>query len=169
DGWVELSEKDRSALKKSRVLAHAREIYEGALPDATALLRAKIEKRLKELEATTAPPPIDLLKRIDPAKDALKGVWKLEGSALISPIEKYARIQLPYIAPEEFDLRLVVERKKKASDVFAGGFYIGIVRGERQFGIELDRRCNQSAIMMIDGKGEGVPGADYHGSALPEE
>jgi len=50
ESWEQLADKDKSALRKSQLLAHARSIYEGAMPNASGLLRAKVEKRLKDME-----------------------------------------------------------------------------------------------------------------------
>jgi hypothetical protein len=49
DGWWDLAQKEKSPLRKSQILQHARTIYERALPNATALARLKIEKRLAEI------------------------------------------------------------------------------------------------------------------------
>jgi formylglycine-generating enzyme required for sulfatase activity len=51
DSWYGLMEKEKSPLRKSQLLAHARQIYENALTEATALLRIRIEKRLGEIDS----------------------------------------------------------------------------------------------------------------------
>jgi hypothetical protein len=87
DGWYDLSEKEKSPLRKSQLLAHAKSVYGSALPDATALLRAKIEKRLGELEAA-GPAKAGL-----PAKDRL--TLDLGGGV---------RMDLVYIKPGTFTM-----------------------------------------------------------------
>jgi formylglycine-generating enzyme required for sulfatase activity len=51
DGWFDLVEKEKSPLRKGALLTHARGIYESAQPGASTLLRAKIEKRLGDIDA----------------------------------------------------------------------------------------------------------------------
>jgi len=52
DGWWDLGEKEKNATRKGRLLAHARALYEAALPRANGLVRAKLEKRIAEGSAT---------------------------------------------------------------------------------------------------------------------
>jgi hypothetical protein len=56
DAWFELAEKDKSFLRKARITGHAASIYNEALPNATALLKAKIEKKLESLQGTGVAP-----------------------------------------------------------------------------------------------------------------
>lgn len=51
DGWFDHAQREKSTLRKSQMLQHARELYERALIDATGLARAKIEKRLSDIGA----------------------------------------------------------------------------------------------------------------------
>lgn len=46
DGWWDLGEKEKNALWKSRLLAHAQTFYEMALPGTTGLTRLRVEKRI---------------------------------------------------------------------------------------------------------------------------
>jgi hypothetical protein len=85
DGWWELADKEKSPLRKARLMARARAIYESALPDASALQRAKIEKRLNELSL----PPF-LSKGITfQTPDQMKlfvtsgGSWRIENGELL--------------------------------------------------------------------------------------
>jgi hypothetical protein len=50
DGWFDLAEKEKSPLRRTQLQAHAKVIYEGALPDAVGVTRARIEKRLEQLK-----------------------------------------------------------------------------------------------------------------------
>ncbi|HVR84814.1 MAG TPA: LamG-like jellyroll fold domain-containing protein [Planctomycetota bacterium] len=50
DGWWDVAGPEKSSLRKSQLFAHVRALYEHALPDATGLVRLKIEKRLAELK-----------------------------------------------------------------------------------------------------------------------
>ena len=149
DGWYELAEKEKSPLRKSQLSAHARTIYESALPEATALLRAKIEKRLETLGQTApAAGPVDLLRLIDVNRDSVAGEWALNSRALLcNQKARFARIQIPYEPPDEYDVSLVVERKD--------GFevYLGLSRGPSQFYLAIDDWGGTlTAIGWIDGK-----------------
>lgn len=85
DGWWDLAEKEKNPLRKSRMLEHARILYGSALPDATGLLRAKLEMRLKDAEM-----PPDPGKRITfHSPEQLEmfvtsgGNWRIEADELI--------------------------------------------------------------------------------------
>jgi serine/threonine protein kinase len=54
---------------------------------------------------------IDLLALVDPARDAVKGAWKLEKGCLVSDEENAARLELPYLPPEEYDFKVVFARR----------------------------------------------------------
>ena len=61
---------------------------------------------------------IDLLRRIDPGRDALRGSWRFEGTALV--MDTMSRLQVPWTAPEEFDLALDVERLSNVGKLLVG-------------------------------------------------
>jgi hypothetical protein len=89
-----------------------------AIPKANALMKADIEKKMKEFGgSSTKGNLVDLLKMIDPAKDAVSGKWKLEGGKLISEKVAFAKIEIPYEPPEEYDLRVVFSRQQGNLDV----------------------------------------------------
>jgi hypothetical protein len=159
EAWYALAKKEESALQKRRYQDRARIWVEEALKVAGGIIRAKIEKRVKELDPqplTTS--QVDLLKSLDPAKDGVAGTWKLENGVLISPQERFARIQIPYLPPEEYDLKIVGERKSRSG---AGGLYVGLVHGERQVGAEVDSGGEMTRLLLIDGKMmESFPGVD---------
>jgi hypothetical protein len=109
DGWWDFAEREKSPLRKGHILAHSRALYEAALPQATGLLSMKIEKRLKEFGPITFAPQ-DLLHLLHPQEDGVKGDWALSKDGLTCPATMFARLQVPYEAPEEYDFTLVVER-----------------------------------------------------------
>jgi hypothetical protein len=159
DAWSDLAQKDKSPLRKSQLLAHARTIYESALPDATSLLRARIEKRLSELPASAVPAgpggkAVDLLAMIDPAKDQISGKWAMNGKTLVSPKTRIDRLEIPYSPPAEYDLRFVLE--KSGSDVFN----IGLSDGKNPFTVTFDQAAGGYTTM---GR------AKYSGEAIPRE
>jgi hypothetical protein len=103
----------------------------------------------------------DLLPLIDPAQDAILGEWQFEGDALVSPTLQWARIQIPYIPPDEYDLKIEAERKE-GHDALA----VGLASGDTNFSLWLDgfpNRKGLSGLDLLDGKliennPESVPG-----------
>jgi len=141
DGWWDLAQKESSALKKGQLLSHAAELYASVLPATTGLAKVRVQKRLDGLRpadqagAALLGPTTDLLKLIDPKKDALSGDWKFDKDALIIPAgTSTAWLQVPYIPPDEYDLKIVAARKAGTHDLF-----VGVVGGGR------------SALLHIDG------------------
>jgi len=85
------------------------------------------------------PPKLDLLKLLEPAKDAVEGVWLRDKDALRSPAMPFARIEVPYEPPDEYDLLLTVERSGSNS------FNLGLAHGDVQF------------IVVFEGAAQGGP------------
>ncbi len=165
DAWFDLAEKEKSTLRKNQLQLHARAVYETALPETAGLVRARIEKRIADLGSAVPPGPLDLLKRIDLSKDTVAGSWKLDSKGLTSPIvENFARIHLPYQPPEEYDLRITLERREKGGHPAAGGFYLGLVKGDRQIGVELDSSGTTSRVFVQP----TLPGSEYRGALLAD-
>jgi hypothetical protein len=50
DGWYDLAEKEKSTLRKYQMSQRAKILYASALPDATAVVKAKLEKRIDLIE-----------------------------------------------------------------------------------------------------------------------
>jgi len=157
DGWWDLAQKESSPLRKGQLLAHAGALYEGILPEATGLVRIRVQKRLEGFAKPGQPsqppmlgPTIDLLKMIDAKRDAVSGEWKLEKDALVMPPgTQTAWLQIPYVPPEEYDLRVVAARKLGRLDLF-----IGLVGGGRPMLLHIDGSpgANKIGIGTIDGK-----------------
>jgi hypothetical protein len=161
DGWYELAQKERSPLRKSRLLAHAREVYESALAaEAPALLRARVEKRLEALDGTGggSTAAMDLISLIDPNADAVQGTWKLtnQKKTLVSPEGGFCRVQIRYAPPEEYDLKITAERKSGSSD-----FYLGLSRGENLMAIAFDADAGTRTYL-------GATGVSYMGRVFPD-
>ena len=53
---------------------------------------------------------VNLMPLIDPARDAVKGIWKLQEGKLMLESSSYARIQIPYEPPAEYDFRIILRR-----------------------------------------------------------
>jgi predicted esterase len=93
---------------------------------------------------------IDLLEKVDPAKDAIAGTWALEGKTLISPSTEFARLQVPIAVPEEYDLEVVAQRSDAGKP---DTLVIGLVGGGAQFMVGLDGNTGtKSGLDAIDGK-----------------
>lgn len=56
-----------------------------------------------------AGPPIDVVKLVDPKRDALNGEWSLADGMIEAPRTQDARLQLPVDPPEDYMLTLVAE------------------------------------------------------------
>ena len=76
---------------------------------------------------------LDLLRELDPMADSILGDWKQENQCLISPEVAFARTHLPCVAPQEYDLKLVVERISGDNS-----FNVGLAAEGRQFMVAFD-------------------------------
>ncbi|RPH45291.1 MAG: hypothetical protein EHM91_07705 [Planctomycetota bacterium] len=132
EGWADLAQKEKSPWRKSRLQARVRHWLEKAQPNATGVLKLKIEKRLGEIEESE-PGTINLLRMVDPKVDAVGGTWSLDNGVLVSGTEEWARCQMPYTPPDEYDLTVVVERREGGD---ALGFCLG--QGKAVFGLWVD-------------------------------
>lgn len=149
DGWYALVEKEKSPLRKSRLLSHSASIYESAAQDAPALVRARVEKKLGEIEAAL-PGPINLLRMVDPRQDATKGTWNFEGRTLVGIEAEGATIMIPFQPPEEYDLAVTFVRVAGTDAIV-----IGLVAGGSQFEMVLDGHSGKggrSGLELVDGK-----------------
>jgi len=151
DGWWDVSEKEKSTLRKTQVVAHASQLYENSLEGATSLQKIKIEKRLDAAsQIVPSTGAIDLIRLIDPKRDHVLGEWSLEGKVLSGGgggIE-FARIQVPYIPPTEYTLTLVVERKSGQD-----AFFFGLASGNSQWFVSFDSFLSTiSGIGFINGQ-----------------
>ena len=92
---------------------------------------------------------VDLLKLIDPARDTVEGTWTLEKGVLVCAEKRsWARLQIPYIPPDEYDLTIVAERVEGLEAI-----NIGLVRGEAQFHSVVDGwKATMSGLSTVDGK-----------------
>jgi hypothetical protein len=91
---------------------------------------------------------VDLLALIDPELDSVEGAWQKSGKTLVTPVVPFARLQLPYLPPEEYDLTIVAELKGAPESL-----NIGIPVGGRQITAVLDGwKGTRSGFHLIDGK-----------------
>ena len=107
-------------------------------------------------------PSIDLLAGIDPHRDSVEGAWQKLNHVLTSPDNKYARLQIPFHPPEEYELELVAERKQGNA-----ALVVGLVAGGRQFSVVLDGWGGTiSGLGLVDGQAYDSNGTTHRGKLL---
>jgi len=116
DLWWEVAQKEKSAWRRERIVARAKSWLDQAAPSAAGLVKVKLQKRMDDIEALQ-PGYVNLLKMVDPAKDAVAGVWKLDEGKLVSPPGRLIRLEFPYQPPAEYDFRVVFSRLSGANNV----------------------------------------------------
>jgi len=94
---------------------------------------------------------IPLLERIDPLKDGIAGTWTMRDGRLLTPADKWARLQIPCLPPEEYDLEGAITRTEKDDALMLGLVYQG-----RQCQIILDGNAGKASWMEVKGGGHGV-------------
>ncbi|MBI5821232.1 MAG: hypothetical protein HZA88_19860 [Verrucomicrobia bacterium] len=60
---------------------------------------------------------VNLMPLINTDIDAIDGSWSLRGNTLVSETNQFARIQIPYEPPREYDFRIVFSRVSGKEDV----------------------------------------------------
>jgi len=106
DGWWGLAEK-QSGEAKQTVKVHAGQIYGRAIESLTGLNKARIQKRIDEINSSGAPAGKgrhELLPLMDVA-NAVKGTWKREGADIVSDKTQYGRLMIPCVLGNEYDVR----------------------------------------------------------------
>lgn len=93
-------------------------------------------------------PRVNLLRLIDPERDAVKGAWRLEQGRLLSPEEIAPRLAIPFRLPPEYALTVVVKRLQ-GDDAFAVGFVAGQVKATA---IVDGWRGAASGLHLLDGR-----------------
>ena len=90
----------------------------------------KVAKRLKQI--LDSMPSIDLLRLVDPRRDAAKGQWRFEGNALVcQPGDAPAILQIPcWNTPSSYRIEMDVERTQ-GQDFLT----LGLLHGEAQFAV----------------------------------
>ena len=114
DAWWELGDKQKPEAK-TRYYDRAAEWYGRALNGLEGIQKVRLEKRLGSLPPSRA--PIDLLRKVEPGKDAVHGTWTRKGEALLSDAAEFGNLLLPYFPPAEYDFRVTFAREEGDSDV----------------------------------------------------
>jgi hypothetical protein len=119
-------------------------------PNPDPLVEPKKEPKTEPALEPKAEAKVDLLNRIDVAKDAVKGKWTIKGKTLTTPLDDIAKLQVPYTPPDEYDLALTVKRLQ-GSDALV----IGLLAGGRRCMAEFDGYSPQhvTGLELIDGIG----------------
>lgn len=96
----------------------------------------------------TQPRPVDLLKQVDPARDALSGEWQLRDGALRSPDAPFAMLALPHAAPAAYKLEI------EARQLSGSRLAIGLVWQGRQHPVVLNTATIGDASPQSDAAAE---------------
>jgi len=115
----------------------------------TALLAVATIGEGRDTSGIPRRPGIDLLKLVDPKQDRVAGEWAFDGRTLVSPALPFGRITVPYVPPEEYDLRIVAERAGTGNSLS-----VGLVGGGRQFLLIIDGMVPEakSGLDLVDGR-----------------
>src|SRR5579859_3338009 len=150
DGWWDFADKDKSPLRKGQMQAHCKGLYEAALPDAPALVRLRIQKRLDDLEAGQGVAgPVNLLLLVDPQRHQIGGAFQKTAAGLVTPNgAPFARVEVPYQPPPEYDLALTVERRQGSNS-----FIVGLIADGARFNVMFDAG-NLGNASYLDGVGD---------------
>jgi serine/threonine protein kinase len=110
---------------------------------------------------------LDLLALVDLERDRVKGEWKKDGGTLVCYEEFGARIEIPYLPPEEYELTVESERVSAVNT-----FVLGLVSGSRPFNVMLDYNPGEnafhSALEIVDGQNFAANETSRAGRVLPE-
>lgn len=105
----------------------------------------------------------DLLANLDVKRQQVAGEWKLVGGVLETPVGERLRLEFPGALPEEYDLRLEVERTQ-GQDAFC----IGLVVDGRQTSILIDGYAGKaSGLHLINNQGCDKNATSYKHTVLP--
>jgi hypothetical protein len=106
---------------------------------------------------------VDLLTKIDIKRDTVMPGWKLSNGVLTGTLQErsFAKLNIPYTPPEEYDLQLTIERKDTYGE--GVGICVGLIGGGKQFGYFFERNKMSSGPSLVNGancidNGLGVAG-----------
>ncbi len=169
DDWWDRAE-TAEGLAAQRLRPRAVQWYQLASPQLTGLMKEKVSRRLAGAAQPSASPaplssktatPVDLLRLIQPKRDAVLGEWRLSDDMLVSPEMRFARIMIPYTLPKQYDLEVVVK--------FVQGYgelNIGLVSDGNQFRIGFGSYDTWTGIDLIDGLPMRANGTGRSGRVL---
>jgi hypothetical protein len=170
DAWYELAQ-NRTGEDREGLLRRAGHWYAKAKPAlGGGLVLSKVDKRLGEIEKLgpslldhiagrterpTSLDPIavgvwvDLMPRIDIARDAVHGAWKQQAELLSVPADDFARLMLPVrLAQAEYDLEFEITRTDGNDAI---GFVLPVA--DRQVALVLSSgNGTVSGLEMVQGR-----------------
>lgn len=165
DAWWELAENMPGRAGRN-VRKHAQERYQTASGVISGLTLKRINERIAQtnLEAsntsaiagTANSPPaygagkeVDLLALVEVEKDVPErgGKWLLREGKLCSDSTAQARVELPYIPPEEYDLQVTFSR-----EVGDGPVVVLLTGMDKAFGLSLDARGHVARFEAVNHK-----------------
>jgi hypothetical protein len=152
DLWWDVAQKEKSPWRKERILGRARYWVDQAAPNATGLIKVRVQKRIDDIESLQ-PGYVNLLKLVDPAKDGILGAWKLEDGKLLGPSGRLVRLEFPYQPPAEYDYKIVYTRLSGANNVSQV-----LSRQGKGFMWIMELAASRCAFGMCGGKWIGDPG-----------
>ena len=107
------------------------------------------------LHATASAEPLEsagvvnLLEKIDLARDTIHGEWKFDGKTLVNSSEPTCTVKIPYSPPDNYTLTAVVERKRGKRGLNLG-LVVGATACTVRISCEHDRGQHTSGIDNID-------------------
>jgi hypothetical protein len=108
---------------------------------------------------------VDLLDLVQVAEDAVAGTWGFQDRALITSSTEWGRLQISCTTPDEYDLRLVLVRKRGD-----GAFHLGFLMGDRQGIVTLDGHDGKTTWLMLEDRLDAVEnGTTWHGALFPRD
>jgi len=95
---------------------------------------------------------INLLPMIDPRRNAIAGSWETTAEGkLLSDRSPFARVEIPFQLPQEYDLQILFERRTGC-----GGMSVILSKGGRQFRCELGGDSNTRSVFEIQASDRAV-------------
>jgi serine/threonine protein kinase len=107
---------------------------------------------------------VDLLKLIDPDRDAVAGKWSFLESTLATTSGPFNRLVIPYAPPAEYQIEMKLERKSSGK-----GLNIGFPVGGNQAMLVMDGFSSPptSGLELLDGKLANSNDTAHKGQLLP--
>jgi hypothetical protein len=147
DGWWDTG--------KRAARMRAKAIYESELSRLNGISRARIEKRLQELETKSGVESwTNLLRYVDPDKNAIRGQWAKSGDGLQCTQATWGQvIAVPFEAGANYETRIEFTRLTGSNDVMlflpVAGNHVRVTLGVNDRWGGIDRIDNQ--IVMPNG------------------
>ena len=112
---------------------------------------------------------VDLLKKIDPSRDTLRGTWELDaGRSLANSATSNCILTIPFTLPDEYRVSAVVTRQEGD-----GGLTLGLLVGSSPCMVKINSHARQdrepvSSLCLIDGGGRGHNETAYNGQVFQQ-